>query len=149
MRILEKLKNHFHLIVAAREIKIDKGSFLSNFEKVELKKLNRVEAIKLINLASRPLVKRIEDYEAYKNHIWESTNGNPLFTLEMIDRYSKEPDISLEVTKDLRHTSAIPALDMSLPFVIIISSFMLLRYCLLYTSPSPRDATLSRMPSSA
>ena len=24
-----------------------------------------------------------------------------------------------------------------------------LRYCLLYTSPSPRDATLSRMPSSA
>ena len=25
----------------------------------------------------------------------------------------------------------------------------LLQYCLLYTSPSPRDATLSRMPSSA
>ena len=25
----------------------------------------------------------------------------------------------------------------------------LLNYCLLYTSPSPRDATLSRMPSSA
>ena len=25
----------------------------------------------------------------------------------------------------------------------------LLRFCLLYTSPSPRDATLSRMPSSA
>ena len=25
----------------------------------------------------------------------------------------------------------------------------LLKYCLLYTSPSPRDATLSRMPSSA
>ena len=24
-----------------------------------------------------------------------------------------------------------------------------IRYCLLYTSPSPRDATLSRMPSSA
>ena len=27
--------------------------------------------------------------------------------------------------------------------------FKLFRYCLLYTSPSPRDATLSRMPSSA
>ena len=25
----------------------------------------------------------------------------------------------------------------------------ILKYCLLYTSPSPRDATLSRMPSSA
>ena len=29
------------------------------------------------------------------------------------------------------------------------SGKMLLYYCLLYTSPSPRDATLSRMPSSA
>ena len=28
-------------------------------------------------------------------------------------------------------------------------SFAETRYCLLYTSPSPRDATLSRMPSSA
>ena len=128
VRILEKLKNHFHLIVAAREIKIDKGSFLSNFEKVELQPLNRVEAIELINLASRPIHERIEDYEAYKNHIWESTNGNPLFILEMIDRYSKEADISLEVTKDLRHTAAMQPLDMSLPFIIMVSSLMVLRY---------------------
>ena len=28
-------------------------------------------------------------------------------------------------------------------------AFALLKDCLLYTSPSPRDATLSRMPSSA
>ena len=28
-------------------------------------------------------------------------------------------------------------------------SYGVLRVCLLYTSPSPRDATLSRMPSSA
>ena len=32
---------------------------------------------------------------------------------------------------------------------LLISSFYLLFTCLLYTSPSPRDATLSRMPSSA
>ena len=30
-----------------------------------------------------------------------------------------------------------------------ISDDMKQRFCLLYTSPSPRDATLSRMPSSA
>ena len=29
------------------------------------------------------------------------------------------------------------------------SEVLLIRSCLLYTSPSPRDATLSRMPSSA
>ena len=32
---------------------------------------------------------------------------------------------------------------------IIIDRKSLLYFCLLYTSPSPRDATLSRMPSSA
>ena len=31
----------------------------------------------------------------------------------------------------------------------IFESGAILMYCLLYTSPSPRDATLSRMPSSA
>ena len=33
--------------------------------------------------------------------------------------------------------------------IYIIGIFGVLHYCLLYTSPSPRDATLSRMPSSA
>ena len=32
---------------------------------------------------------------------------------------------------------------------ILVSETPQLRVCLLYTSPSPRDATLSRMPSSA
>ena len=128
VRILEKLKNHFHLIVAARMVKIDKGTFLSNFEKIELQTLNRVETIELINLASRPIMDRVEDYESYKNHIWESTNGNPLFTLEMIDRYSKEQDISLEITKDIRHTSALKEINMTLPVIIAISSLMVLRY---------------------
>ena len=128
VRILEKLKNHFHLIVAAREIKIDKGSFLSNFEKLELQPLNRGETIELVNLASRPFRKRIEEYESFKNHIGESTNGNPLFTIEMYDRYSKEHDISLEVVKDLRHTAALKEINMTLPVIIAISSLMVLRY---------------------
>ena len=34
-------------------------------------------------------------------------------------------------------------------FVFVINAAMLTLVCLLYTSPSPRDATLSRMPSSA
>ena len=46
----------------------------------------------------------------------------------MIDRFSKEADISLEVTKDLRHTAALKPLDMSLPFIIMVSSLMVLRY---------------------
>lgn len=128
VRNLEKLKNHFHLIVAARNIKIDKGTFLTNFEKVELQPLDRAETTELINLAARDIYTRIEDYEAFKNHIWESTSGNPLYVIEMIDRYSKEANISLEVTKDIRHTAALQEINMSLPLIIMIASLMVLRY---------------------
>ena len=41
------------------------------------------------------------------------------------------------------------ALYMGAMMAVIMLLFMLNMYCLLYTSPSPRDATLSRMPSSA
>ena len=35
MSILEKLKNHFIIIAAARRIKLAHNTFLSNFEKIE------------------------------------------------------------------------------------------------------------------
>ena len=42
-----------------------------------------------------------------------------------------------------------PAFPLHLEAVYISGFFEVLGGCLLYTSPSPRDATLSRMPSSA
>ena len=39
--------------------------------------------------------------------------------------------------------------DLAVGFPLVTSKKMFLKGCLLYTSPSPRDATLSRMPSSA
>ena len=36
-----------------------------------------------------------------------------------------------------------------MPCVKVFEDNNILSFCLLYTSPSPRDATLSRMPSSA
>ena len=54
----------------------------------------------------------------------------------------------------LRNSILEPIKDFIGRFGIYLASFLLLivctyRLCLLYTSPSPRDATLSRMPSSA
>jgi len=125
---LEKLKNHFHIICAARRIPITKSSFLTNFERIELKPLSRPESIELINRVSQPILQKIEDYETYKNHIFENTNGNPLFMIEMIERYSKEPEITLEVIRDYRHTGALKEFDFSLVLVIFLSSLMVLRY---------------------
>lgn len=125
---LEKLKNHFHIICAARQIPIKKASFLTNFERIELKSLSRTESIELINRLSKPLLDRIEDYETFKNHIFENTNGNPLFMIEMIERYAKEPEISLEVIRDYRHTAALKEFDFSLVLIVTLSSLMVLRY---------------------
>ena len=128
VRMLEKLKNHFHIIGACRELKIDKISFLTNFEQIELSELNRAEVTELIGLSSQKFLNRIEDYELYKNHIWENSNGNPLSILEMVERYSKEHHISVDIVKAHRHATALKEIDMSLFVLICVSSLMVLRY---------------------
>jgi integrase/recombinase XerD len=125
---LEKLKNHFHVIAAARRMKIEFSSFLTNFERIELPPLSRPETIELISKASAHFLERIEDFEGFKNHIFDSTQGNPLFVLEMIERYEKEPFIAAEHTRDIRHTAAHPEIDMMVPLIVLLSCLMLLRY---------------------
>jgi len=126
--ILEKLKNHFHFIVAARRIKLEYSSFLTNFEKVQLRPLTRPESIKMIYHLSKSFRSRIKDYEAFKNHVWEQTEGNPLFTYELIERFRKEPEITIDEVRDIRHTAAKSDIDMSIPVVVGLSSLMVLRY---------------------
>jgi hypothetical protein len=125
---LEKLKNHFHILAAARQVKVEHSSFITNFEKLEIKPLTRPETLELIAKVSLPYLSRIEDYEGFKNHIWDQTGGNPLFTLEMLERYEKEAFISTEQTREIRHSAAQKELDMMLPFVIGLSALMILRY---------------------
>jgi len=126
--ILEKLKNHFHFIVAARRIKIEYASFLTNFEKIELTSLTRPESIKMIYHLSKSFHSRIDNYEAFKNHVWEQTGGNPLYTYELIERFRKEPEITIDQVRDIRHTAAKHDMDMTIPVVIALSSLMVLRY---------------------
>ena len=126
--ILEKLKNHFHFIVAARRIKIEYASFLTNFEKIELTSLTRPESVKMIYHLSKSFHSRIDNYEAFKNHVWEQTGGNPLYTYELIERFRKEPEITIDQVRDIRHTAAKTDMDMTIPVVIALSSLMVLRY---------------------
>ena len=46
-------------------------------------------------------------------------------------------------------TDGFLSLKTSVPTLLVIHDLAHVHFCLLYTSPSPRDATLSRMPSSA
>ncbi|MDG2450890.1 MAG: tyrosine-type recombinase/integrase [Saprospiraceae bacterium] len=125
---LEKIKNHFHIIAAARNIKIAHIGFLSNFQKIEIPQLKRPESMRLIYSLSKTFRHRIEDYETFKNHIFEQTNGNPLFLYELIERFSKEQAVTIEHVREIRHTAALKDIDMSIPVVIAFSSLMILRY---------------------
>ena len=128
IRILERLKNHFHLIVAARAIPISQATWLSNFQKIELKSLNRPESLELIERMSRDFADRVGDWEAYQNHVYDQTGGNPLFIIEMCERYSKEDRVDFQVMRAINHTAAIPDIDMTVPFVVLLSCLMILRY---------------------
>ena len=125
---LEKLKNTFHIIAAARQVKYAHASFLTNFQKIEVAPLSRLESTKLIMKLSKPMLSRIEDIEAFKNHIYDQTSGNPLFIREIIERFSKEPIISIDHINDIRHSTARRDFDMSIPVVVALSSLMVLRY---------------------
>ena len=125
---LEKLKNHFHIVAAARKIKYSHASFLSNFQKIDINPLSRLESTQLILKLSQPMFSRIEDLEAYKNHIYDQTAGNPLFIREMIERYGKETLITLEHINSIRHTAALKEIDLSAPVIIGLSSLMVMRY---------------------
>ena len=128
VKALESLRNHFTIIVGARQIKIDKSSFLTNYEFINLKALNRVDSLELIRRLSYDMTDVIEDYDLYKNHIWEQTSGNPQFIYEIVQRYRKEEYVANETVREVRHTAANSEIDMTIWVVLALCSLMVLRY---------------------
>lgn len=128
IKVLEQLKNHFHIVCAARKLKIQKATFLSNFERIDLPPLGRAEADELIDRLSADFLDQIGDVKAYRSHVYDNTQGNPLFIYEMIDRYRKEPDISDAVLRDIRHLAAREEINF-LPFLVgLLACMSIMRY---------------------
>lgn len=125
-RIIERLKDTFTIICAARRIKAQETSFLWNFEKIEIKNLKREFAIKFIQQNSFGM--QVENWEDFRNHIYAQTNGNPRAMAEMIDRYKKEPFLTLEVVKNIKHSGALPEIDFTFLIVVFLGVVTALRY---------------------
>lgn len=125
---LEKLKDKFHMIVAARNIKIEYSSFMSNFERLELGKMSRDNCTNMIYQLSKNIRNRIEDYEAYRNYVYSKSSGNPLHLRELIERLAKEQYIGYDVLHSVSHLNSRKQLDFSFPIVLMLSSLMVLRY---------------------
>ena len=126
MRVIESLKDHFIIMTAAKEIPINKASFLWNFEKIKIGHLSRAHTFELIHKLSYDL--DIEDYELYRNHILEQTDGNPRAVIEMVERYRREPVLLSEVVRSVTHRGAIRDIDFSFVVIFFIASLAIFRY---------------------
>jgi integrase/recombinase XerD len=126
IKVISTLKDYFTIITTAREIPLNKADFLWSFELIEIKNLSRAESFELIQKLSYDL--EIEDFEMYRNHIFEQTNGNPQAIIEMVDRYRKEPFILRDTIRSITHSGALREYDMSYVVMLMIASVAILRY---------------------
>lgn len=116
-KALERLKDCFIIVAAAREVKAVNTSFVWNFEKIEVKNLPRKEAFLLIHQLANNL--EVENKELFFTHIFEQTVGNPRAISELINRYRKEPFLDTQTIREIRHSGALPEIDMT--WIIIVS----------------------------
>lgn len=126
VKILEIFKDHFTIITTARQIAINKSSFLWNFDVIRLNTLKREQALKLIKAHAAGL--EVQDYSLFCNHVFEQTNGNPRAIEEIINRYKKEPQITNNVIRQIRHTGALREIDCSFAIIIFLAAVACLRY---------------------
>lgn len=126
IKTLETLKDTFTILTTAREVPINKSSFLWNFERLEIKNLAKSHSLDLINKLSYDM--DVEDYSLYRNHIFEQSDGNPRVIYELVDRYRKEPVITTDVVKDITHFGSLKEVDCTVLILIFLAGMAMLRY---------------------
>jgi hypothetical protein len=96
LRIMAKLKSHFHMIVACRYIELKNMEAFTGFEKVEIIPFTQAETFAMIEKNCLDFKSRIKDYAAFRMHVWTETDGIPEFILDKLERYRKERVIRVE-----------------------------------------------------
>jgi hypothetical protein len=125
---LEFLTQHFHFIVACRSMQVKSASWLHNFQKVKLEPLNRSEMIELIVRSSEDYRNNIENFELFKTHIINKSQGVPLTILDMTERFRKESFVSAAMVANYEVVGDMREIDMSFFFLLGLSGFMVMRY---------------------
>lgn len=125
-KVIERLKDTFVIVAGARTVKANNTSFIWNFERIDLKPLNRKNSMQLIQQLSSGL--EVENWEIYRNHIFDQTNGNPRAITELIERYKKEPFLDTQTIREIKHTGALKEIDMTWLIVMFLGMMTVLRY---------------------
>jgi DNA replication protein DnaC len=126
IKALEELKDHFVIFTTARQIPVNKSSFLWNFEIIQMENLKRPQTLELIQKLAYDL--DVDDWDTFRNHIWEQSSGNPRVTFEMVERLRKEVVLSTESIRNIRHFGSLREYDMSFTVILGLASLAILRY---------------------
>lgn len=126
IKALEELKDHFTILTSAREVPVNKSSFLWNFETIRLENLSRQNSLELIHKLAYDI--EVEDFELFRNHIWEQSNGNPRVIFELTERFRKEIIVSSDIIRSVKHYGSMQEIDMSFAVMLLLGSLAILRY---------------------
>lgn len=125
-KAIEKLKDTFIIVAAARQVKANDTSFIWNFEKMTIKNLSRKFALQLINQLSAGL--EVENWQLFRNHVYNQTNGNPRAIAELMERYRKEPFLDTATIREVKHIGALKEFDFTFIIMLFLGVLMATRY---------------------
>ncbi|MCC7263979.1 MAG: tyrosine-type recombinase/integrase, partial [Candidatus Latescibacteria bacterium] len=117
-RLLDQLGAKYRLIAGLRELKSGYASHLSRFERLALGNLSRRETRQLLHQHLAGIA--VEDRTLLETHLWERSGGNPRALLEMVEHLRREPGVSREAVRQLRHPGAHPQIDLT-PIILVPS----------------------------
>jgi integrase/recombinase XerD len=123
---LERLKDHFVIVVCAREVALNKGTFLWNFQTIKVDPLTRRDSFQLIDRLTNDL--EAEDWDLLRNHVYEQSAGNPRVIRELCDRYHKESYLDAITIRAITHFGSLRELDFTWTIFAGLAVLTVLRY---------------------
>ena len=143
MRILNLLCSAISLKMESSLYTVAEGEMVEVCVVVEVGLLERIVQLSIL---SHPDSAQEEDYTvAFLSLSLQPSENGTCFFIEALEDDTVEGEEAFQLIL----SSQDPAVTISIPDLTVINIKDNDGICLLYTSPSPRDATLSRMPSSA
>lgn len=127
-KLIEVMKSHFHIIAAARSVKVDYNHTFSNFRVKEIKAFSRAETTLFVEKLTARYQMHISDFEVLKNHVYNETGGNPQYIMELVRAYEAEGSFDVKTILNLKHTAGRRQIDMTFFYALGLSCLMLLRY---------------------
>jgi hypothetical protein len=128
-RLLDQLGSKFRFIAALREVKKGYAAHFARFERLSLANLSRRETQQLLRQHFSGL--EVEDLALLETRLWEHSGGNPRALLEMVERLGREPGVTAEAVRQLRHPGSHPQIDLTpiilVPAVLLVAARFIAR----------------------